>query len=312
MTILTSLETKALGVRRRMPFVSRTFKIFGYVRRYRFSSKSFISQPLVYSCVALLMGALFYSSLCQAPFVASIETFLLDVSAPVIQKMREGTSSISAFFQKVQFFRDACQKVCILEEQNKNLFLQNIQLQQDIFLHKNALEASRIIPTLQDNLTAQRYIQLPVIGAFSYHHPLILDSSHVSMKISKNDCVLGKKGLLGRVMNAGSRTAKIMTIFDPMSRVPVDLQGIQAIAVGDGTCTLHLLHMQDAQQEITVGSVAVTSGFGGVFPKGIPVGVVTKIENGHIDLTPFDTELKQHTVTMMISPSYVDEDDGRA
>lgn len=304
MTIFTALGISTRGSRRPPTFFAFTSRFFGHIRKQKSSSSRTVSCVLT----ALGLSYLLYSSAHQTSFATYIEMCLLDISSPVIQKIHEGTTSLAHMWQKLESFRHLQQKVYALEQQNQNLILENTQLQQGIFLHKHALDASKVLFNLPPAATSQRSIQVSVIGAFSYHQPLILDSVSSRTQLSKNDCVLGKHGLLGRITHIGYRTAKVLTIFAPTSRVPVDIKGAQAIAVGTGSKTLSILHLKDAQKEIIVGDIAVTSGFGGVFPKGIPVGVITHIGDGCMELTPFDHALTHHIVTILPSSSVDDEE----
>lgn len=299
MTIFTALGNNARGMRRSSPFFAVTSKFFGHIRKHRSPAKS--SSPRTLACLvaAMSISCLLYGSVRQTSFATSVEVFLLDLSSPIVQKVSDGTASLAHIWQKFESFRHLQQKVYALEQQNQNLLLENTQLQQGIFLHKHALDASNVL--LNIPATSQRAIQMPVIGALSYHHPLVVDCTSLPTRLSKHDCVLGKRGLLGRITHVGYRTAKVLTIFAPTSRVPVDIKGAQAIAVGTGSKTLTILHMKDTPKDITLGDLAVTSGFGGIFPKGIPVGVITRINDRCIELTPFDHELTHHTVTVFPS-----------
>lgn len=86
-------------------------------------------------------------------------------------------------------------------------------------------------------------------------------------------------GAVGQVIKCAGTTATVRLLTDEGSSVAVMVQSsrAQGMAVGspDGTLRLTLIR---TDQEVSVGDVVVTSGLGGVFPKGLPVGKVTVVE----------------------------------
>jgi rod shape-determining protein MreC len=88
--------------------------------------------------------------------------------------------------------------------------------------------------------------------------------------------VIGAAGLIGRVIETGNHTARVLLLTDPASRVPVVVQrtGQAALAVGRNTPTLELDDRVGAEEPMQRGDRLVTSGDGGVFPPGVPVGSI--------------------------------------
>ena len=54
-----------------------------------------------------------------------------------------------------------------------------------------------------------------------------------------------------------------------------------------------------ADSKIKVGERIVTSGDGGIFPQGIPVGIVTAVDNGKIRVQPFADAAKADYVSVI-------------
>jgi rod shape-determining protein MreC len=96
--------------------------------------------------------------------------------------------------------------------------------------------------------------------------------------IRRNAPVLAAEGLVGRVLTVTPTTAQILLVTDPRSAVGVLLQKSRDAGVveGQGDGALHLKYVARSQ-EIAPGEVLVTSGLGGVFPRGVPVGIVTDV-----------------------------------
>lgn len=90
--------------------------------------------------------------------------------------------------------------------------------------------------------------------------------------------VVGPAGLVGQVLSRDAGFADVLSITDPSHRLPVDLGGSFGTARGDGE-GLVVEHVV-ATATVAVGAVVRSSGEGGVFPPGLPVGVVTAVRSG--------------------------------
>lgn len=88
-------------------------------------------------------------------------------------------------------------------------------------------------------------------------------------------------GLVGRVVGTGETAARILLLTDFSSRVPVMIRpsGRRAILAGDGSAAPRL-EFVDATDAVRPGDQVETSGDGGVFPPGLPVGRVIAMPDG--------------------------------
>jgi len=96
------------------------------------------------------------------------------------------------------------------------------------------------------------------------------------------------KGLAGRLIEAGRRASRILLLTDLNSRVPVVIEGsrFRAVLEGDNSETMHLNFLA-AAAKLSPGDRVVTSGHGGVFPPGLPVGVVTAGKGDVLRVQPY-------------------------
>jgi rod shape-determining protein MreC len=93
--------------------------------------------------------------------------------------------------------------------------------------------------------------------------------------------VLDAYGVMGQVIQPGPFTSQVMLVSSLQSAIPVQdaRNGIRAIAVGTGyNGELQLLYVP-ITTEMQVGDVLVTSGLGGRFPEGYPVGIVKSVSH---------------------------------
>ncbi len=111
--------------------------------------------------------------------------------------------------------------------------------------------------------------------------------------VMKGAAVLSGDGLIGRIVEVGEDTSRILLVTDINSRVPVVVEdtGQHAIMAGENTSTPILIHLpQDS--EIVQESRLITSGYGGMYPHGLPVGkIVTDSDDvmGVVLFSDFDT-----------------------
>lgn len=93
-------------------------------------------------------------------------------------------------------------------------------------------------------------------------------------------------GLVGRVVGTGERASRILLLTDFSSRVPVMIRpsGRRAILAGDGAAAPRL-EFVDAAEAVRPGDQVETSGDGGVFPPGLPVGRVVAMPDGTLRAT---------------------------
>ncbi len=93
--------------------------------------------------------------------------------------------------------------------------------------------------------------------------------------------VLSDHGLVGRVIAVAPRASRIMLLTDLESRIPVLIARTngRAILTGDGGPSPKLAYLR-THDPIRVGDRILTSGDGGVIPRGLPVGVAMWASDG--------------------------------
>ncbi len=169
-------------------------------------------------------------------------------------------------------------RVAALTEENARLREENARLRQWQALARRLDGQNRELRRLLrfDPGEAVSMIAARVIADTGgpYARSLLMDAGS-RQGVRRDQAVISGEGLVGRVMSAGLRSARVLLITDRRSHVPV-LAGpdrVHAILVGNNSARPHLRFLpRDAA--LAVGDVIVTSGRGGVFPPGVPVGDV--------------------------------------
>lgn len=93
--------------------------------------------------------------------------------------------------------------------------------------------------------------------------------------------VITASGLVGRVVDARQSTARVMLLTDLASRIPVHVgeESVRALMSGDNGPMPRLGYVPEGKT-IKVGDRIVTSGVGGLLPRGLHVGEVVEVA-GH-------------------------------
>lgn len=88
--------------------------------------------------------------------------------------------------------------------------------------------------------------------------------------------VIGADGLIGRTIEVGRHSARLLLLSDPASRVPVIISrtGEAALVSGDNGPALLLSDRAGAEVPLRPGDRLLTSGDGGIYPPGVPVGTI--------------------------------------
>ena len=95
-------------------------------------------------------------------------------------------------------------------------------------------------------------------------------------------------GLIGRIVEVGERVSRILLVNDLNSRIPVVIgpDRERAVLAGDNTNRPKAIYLA-ANIQVKTGARIVTSGQGGVFPPGLPVGIVAITGAGGVRVETF-------------------------
>ncbi len=86
--------------------------------------------------------------------------------------------------------------------------------------------------------------------------------------------------LIGRIIEVGERTSKVLLVTDEMSAVSAEVAGKGDLGLIEGQARpwVSLNYLPPASQA-SVGDQVITAGLGGVFPPGVPIGQVVSLSD---------------------------------
>jgi len=216
--------------------------------------------------------------------VERVRAMVTDAVAPVLEIASRPIDTVGDMVQQVQELAD-------LRTDNAELRRENERLR-DWQAVAQRLEAENAALRDLAHLTTEpgmRFITARVIGdpggAFVRS---VLVNAGARDGLAKGQAALTSAGLAGRVAEVGQRSARVLLLTDINSRVPVLVGAARdrAILAGDNTNQPILLYLPPGS-EVRPGDRVFTSGHGGVFPPGLPVGVVIQTDAAAMRIQPY-------------------------
>lgn len=171
-------------------------------------------------------------------------------------------------------------------EAYSSLQKENKQLREEQLVHKTRLlkfdalekENIRLRALLENSFKLGEQVliaELLAINTSPSDHTVIVNKG-TRFGVHPQQPVLDANGVVGQVFRSLPFSSEIMLITDPNHAIPVQVNrnGLLTIAVGSGqTNRLNLPYLPN-NADIRPGDLLITSGLGGTFPQGYPVGVI--------------------------------------
>ena len=228
--------------------------------------------------------------------VTSLFLITLDLrGVKILDGVRSGTQNVLAPFQKagstvVSPFRNFFGDVTHLgrtRNQIEKLKAENAKLRNKLLQRKNAdAELTQLKSVL--NLAGRagyKVLAVRVIsqGASTSFSQTITIDAGISSGVRQNMTVLSGDGLVGVVKESYANSALVMLATDPDFKVGVRVAGSQQIGILSGRGSKRAeLQLLDNQNIVKVGDVLLARGslHNRPFVPGIPVGVISAVDNG--------------------------------
>jgi len=107
-------------------------------------------------------------------------------------------------------------------------------------------------------------------------------------EVARDQAVVSERGLVGRIIDVGQSASRVLLLTDIQSRIPVyvDGQAFEGILVGQ-TRDRPIIRFSSQVEAapVAVGRRVLTSGAGGIIPRGLPVGTVAAVGDETISVS---------------------------
>jgi len=142
-------------------------------------------------------------------------------------------------------------------------------------------ENNKLKKTLEDvSYSSHEQLAKVLIDKESPFLRSIIINKGTKHNITKGMTILNNNYLVGKVVEVNFSTARVLLLSDLNSKTPVTIEpgSIQAILSGTGKDNGTIQYSKE-NLPINVGNIVFTSGAGGLFKEGIPVGKIAEINN---------------------------------
>ncbi|MDX9840499.1 MAG: rod shape-determining protein MreC [Desulfobulbus sp.] len=226
----------------------------------------------------LTLTLIFLVSTLGSQRFGSLHKLVIETVGPVQKLFAAGGASIGNFKRE---YLDILQDVIKVREENKRLLK---QLQETEAILNRSREAMATNASLRRLLEFKNNLARPSVGATvigkdpsTWFRSVIIDQG-TNRGIVKGNAVVNSDGVVGQIFTASPNYAKVLLAIAPSSAIDVMLQQsrVRGMLKGNGTLTYRLEYILKTV-EVAEGEHVVTAGYGGVFPTGVPVGVVSRI-----------------------------------
>ena len=202
------------------------------------------------------------------------EQVVIELTAPFQKFITVTVRAVEKFWSDYFYLVEVNARNEALEEDIEALRMENGRYRELLASHQRLQKLLQFRQTINRPVLAARVIGWDPTGWFK---SVIIDKGEDSgMRV--NMPVVNSLGVVGKVVSVSSNYAKVLLIIDQNSSVDCLVQRTRDRGMVKGlateVCTMDYVVKSTGA---AVGDVVVTSGLGGVFPKGLPVGRVARV-----------------------------------
>ncbi len=189
-------------------------------------------------------------------------------------------------------------------EENKNLRIQNLLLKnENDQLKQYGLQNSRLKELLAYKSDSGYTL---LAGEVIARNPGRYETTWIinlgtNDSLSENMAVLTTKGIVGKTVKVYQDYSMVQILKDATSKVSIRVQRSRVIGILESYKMREVIGRFPSHLDVQDGDTILTSGLGGVFPKGIPVGVVVDKERMN------DNVIRRTSIKLFQNPSLVEE-----
>ena len=241
-------------------------------------------QRFAFGLLIAAAAALMVLGRAETALVERVKMGFSDVAAPVLDVVSRPVASVTQLVDHTRALFDLAGENTRLREQNARLWhwqqtarhlqQQNQALRDMLKLVAEPRTSFVTARVITDSRTA--FVRTVLVNAGS------------GDQVQQGQAVINGEGVVGRVVETGVRSARVLLLTDLNSRIPVIVESTRdpAILAGDNSDRPTLKYLP-INATVRPGDRIVTSGQGGTIPPGLPVGIVAEMADGLVRIQPF-------------------------
>src|SRR5689334_17789401 len=228
----------------------------------------------------------------ETAFVERMRMLVADAFVPILDAIARPVATVNQAFDRVNEIVHVHAENARLREENERLLQWQSVARKLEAENKSLRDLLHYAPEAAVSFASARVVGH---GGGSFLRAVLVTAG-ANDGVAKGQAAMTGEGLVGRVTEVGDRSARVLLITDINSYVPVLLEGSRnrAVLAGDNSDRPRLLFLPNNAKP-QVGERVTTSGHGGVFPAGLPVGVIASTGDGGVRVQPFvDLDRLEH------------------
>jgi rod shape-determining protein MreC len=191
-------------------------------------------------------------------------------------------SAVQAPVQAFDAMRQSFATRTRVEAENVKLAADNLVLRLKLLRFESLQEENRRLRAVRES--SSRVVQRSLVAEIvrvdlDPFRQRVLVNKGTRAGVFRGQAAIDANGIYGQVTRAGPFSAEIILISDPEHAIPVQVNrtGARSIALGTGRSGLLSLPYLPQNADVVAGDLLVSSGLGGVYPPGYPVGKVKAV-----------------------------------
>ena len=252
------------------------------VLRLAFSPKAIAQRFALALLIAAALGLMILSRADNAA-IERLRLGVTDAAAPVLSALSQPVAAVRRGVENVN-------QLVYLQRDNQRLHEENERLRR---WQASARELERENAAYRALLSVRNEPRVSSITTRVFADSgapfvrTVVFASGTRDGVQNGQALVTGEGLVGRVVAAGRRASRALLLTDLNSRVPVVVESSRhrGVLTGDNSAQPKLGFLP-ANARVAIGERVVTSGDGGLFPPGIPVGVITAIGDSGVRVQP--------------------------
>ncbi|MBW1732805.1 MAG: rod shape-determining protein MreC [Deltaproteobacteria bacterium] len=204
------------------------------------------------------------------------EQLIVEITAPFQKLIRVTIDFTKDFWFNYFYLVDARQENIRLKREVNSLRMENSRYRELLATHERLRQLLQFKDVIRQPVTAAQVIGIDPTGWFK---SVIIDKGgRAGLKWDMP--VVNASGVVGRIVSVSPHYAKVLLIIDQNSAVDCLTQESRDRGMVKGLSTdVCRMDYMAKSSDVTVGDTVITSGLGGIFPKGLPVGRISKVKD---------------------------------
>ena len=255
------------------------------VRRFAIPVKVWLQRFAFWLLIATAAGLMALGR-AETGLAERLRTGISDVATPVLDLI---SRPVATAFEFVDRARAVIQRGMVGE--NARLREENARLwhwqQTARRLQQENIAMRSVLNVVAEPRTTFVTARVVADSRGAFVHAVLLNAG-TRDDVKKDLAVVNGDGMVGRVVDVGIRSARVLLLTDLNSRVPVVVESTRdpAILAGDNS-DRPVLNYLPVNARVAPGERIVTSGQGGMLPPGLPIGIVSEVADGIVRVQPF-------------------------